>query len=677
MKNLSIRKLVHFSLFFLTFVFSACNLSYNSPLKEYLKDYTETAAIVKLDLPESGFPVDKEGYISIPSSDDFPLTFTMRNPQMYVLDFSLNLDDSGAAKIAEKFNETAYSFTQSDDLLYVTLNFTQDYLYELECGGNLSAEVNLTEPRSNRNFEPYQYSLRVNTPPEPVRNLVVLQDYSTNKYVLAMNMPDMSGIHKDIKVLKIDDKQFPVTLGAAPSENDTGIDVSGTSAFSTVYNPVWIAGISGSEFEGAESKRVIYYKTNTAISAKEIFFNIALEDSKGLSVESKVSERSKKLEKVIFSEGYNELETDEDGYAHFTVSASPFCTDGSSSGGGVSVYYTIYAFDESAPDHKGAVKKQGAGIDSVTVSLTNGKWICESWAHKSGYIDSTVNTGELSVQGFVFIDPDYTGEIRDGGKATPFKSVEEAFAEVVGVDTVKMYLLNDVALQAPLTLTKHMEVKSADGFKLSGKITVPDNYVLTINDKAVLDYVYLKEGGLIRTRKIAAGVNPICSVEYVPEVAGSSLEGIIVIEDADSAELTEAILNRFILKNAGYFIEPENGKGVIAIAGITLEVQTIFGNYSLKVEGFRTSGGMASASAGTKLSVTEIKDSSGEEVSLSAVTAMNVYVEGSLVQTNAAQTKKTELTIGMYEYGGTYEYVLEVCFTIWGIPVSAQIPFYL
>ena len=45
--------------------------------------------------------------------------------------------------------------------------------------------------------------LKVNSIPEPVRNLVVLQDTADRKYVLAMNMPDMSGIHKDIKVLRV------------------------------------------------------------------------------------------------------------------------------------------------------------------------------------------------------------------------------------------------------------------------------------------------------------------------------------------------------------------------------------------------------------------------------------------------------------------------------------------
>lgn len=652
-------------------------MTYNEPLKEFLKEYTETAAIEKLDLPKTDFPTDKDGFISVPSSDDILLTFSMRNPQLYLLNFSLGLEDSGSARIADKYNGTAYSFKQSEDLLQVTLNFTQDYLYELECGGNLSANVNLLEPNTGRSFEPYAYKLKVNTPPEPVRNLVVLQDSSTNNYVLAMNMPDMSGIHRDISAIKINGASYSLSLPSNPSQNDIGIDLSNNAAFTTSYNPAWIAGVAGTEFEGTGSQRVLYYKTNTAISTDEIFFTVNLEDANGLSVESKVSERSKKLEKVIYSEGYSNLDTDEDGYASFTINASPNCTDGSSSDGGVTVYYKIYNYDESAPDHKGVVKKQGSGIDSVTVKLTNGKWICESWSHKIGYIDSTVNTGNLAVQGFVFVKPSYSGSVSDGGKETPYKSIEEAIAGVAGLDSVKIYLLEDVSLKAPLILTKSMEVKSPDGFKVHGNITVPRNYVLTINDKAFFDYIYVKEGGLIKTREIAVGTNAIASVEYVPDVAGSSIDGKTILESADSTALTEALVDRFLFKNSGYFIESINGRGVITIAGVKLDVQTILGNYTVRVTGLTQTAHGATGSIGNTITVAEIKDVNGQIVSVDAVTAMNILTEGTVVQTNSAASKKAELTIANYAYSGAYNYILEVCFTVGGVPVSAQIPFAL
>ena len=436
-------------------------------------------------------------------------------------------------------------------------------------------------------------------------------------------------------------------------------------------------GALGSQFDGAEEQRAIYFKTDTAISTDEIFFTVSLIDSEGLSVESKISENSKKLSPIVYSSGYENLETNEDGYAKFTISASPSTTDEIPVDGDIGVYYKIYSYDESAPNHKGKLVKEGSGNNSAEVTLTNGKWICEAKSNKTGYINSSLNVVEISVQGFVFVQPSYTGKTSDGGKSSPYKSVEDALAGVIGFDAVRVKLLEDVSLKEPLTLARNLEVSSAGGFKLNGKITVPKDICLTVNSNIILDYVYVKEGGLIKTSGITEDSSQICSVEYVPDVADKQLNGISIIEAADSSELTDGVLQRFVLKNAGYFIEAKDGKGVITVAGITLDFQTISGSYTVKVTGLNQYVWGVTSSTGATLKVSEIKDINGSSVSLEAVTAMNILLEGTLVQTNSADADKTELTIGSYDYGGIYNYVLEVCFEVAGIAISAQIPFKL
>lgn len=471
--------------------FSSCNAlveSFNEDVKDYMKKYTETAEIAEYVFDQE-YPIDSKGYINLPSDSDKKITLYLINPQNFYFTDPLNIKYSisyqdDAAAIINSFNTansstgiSAYTFIQDplhkNDYALIEYTFSEKFLQETDGGLNISPEITFTNPNTdNQTFDTYaDLKIVSNSAPVPVRNLMVLQDSMNSKYVLAFYMPDMSGIHKDMKKIIVNGEEYNLNLSASPSVSDTGItftepfvsNYSGLTAESGAFNP-------------SDTNRLVYYKTDNNISTNVTPFTVTLKDARDLATESTVSYSSKKLEKPVTNPAtLTNLKTQDDGYATVTINPSYKATDGTSVSKDITVYYII--------KRDGNVVKQGQGKNTTAIKLGAGSYTYEAWTHKPGYIDSDTVSGSIIAKGYVYVNPSYTGGYSDGGIETPYKTIENA-KEALNASLespLSVILLEDYGdiINSSYTLTLN-----GNGHKI-GNLTVSGNSSVEVIDALI------------------------------------------------------------------------------------------------------------------------------------------------------------------------------------------------
>lgn len=180
--------------------FSSCHI-YNLSLEDFLKEWTETARVAESRIsPE---PVYKDSYAHIASGEDTLITYKLVNPQNYGLYETLSWENENSPASGTDY----YLEWDANDknILYLTLK--KDFLEGLDgTGAKISPSLTLTEPKSGRTFGPYSVPALVNSAPPEVILPVVLRTGGADgdeTYVICFNLPEMTGIHQDVKTLEI------------------------------------------------------------------------------------------------------------------------------------------------------------------------------------------------------------------------------------------------------------------------------------------------------------------------------------------------------------------------------------------------------------------------------------------------------------------------------------------
>jgi len=674
LKSLSVAAIIS------SLLFTGCKFL-NTPVKNYFKEYTETAAVMLHNLPVENLPVDKDGYICIPSDSDFTIECLLRNPQLYTLEFGYKFSDPDIQKKADLYGTGAVELVQLSDFTTLNLTFPSDYLRTTEMGGDLTGNITLFEPKSQRNFTTYELKYRSNSIPEPVRSLTVLQDNINNLYVLSFIMPDMTGIHNDISKITICGKEFAIdNTGATQDSIGFAAGSEGYESFTTTVpeDADWGLGASDTH-QTSRGQRTVYYRTSIPFQNDDYKFDVYLEDAKGLSVGSEVTQHSKKLSPVPELEE-SMIEADEDGYASFTLKAPDTETEGTAvDTSDISVYYKLYRYNKST-DTVGELIKEGYGVSQVNVFVGNGNWYYETWAHKKNYIDSDTTYSNVAAQGFVYVDAGFAGEVSDGGLNTPYKNVEDAIAssENAGFTESKIILLSDVSLAGPVVLDNmSLVMKATDKKTVTGVITLEnENFLQIIGNlrfkaPAGSDYsVVMNSDTLVKTYNITAGDSDdlIASIEYL----GPCITGTKLIQSVDKV-MTSAIADRFNINYKGYFIGPdETGEyGVIKVSGVAVSVSTPKESYIIKINGLTEiegSYGIYEFVSGEPVTVESIKEDIEETAGVIAQTYEPVSIKLRSASTVVAEAAGNVLVIPDGLKSGRYW--LEVSFVDSGITVT-------
>lgn len=401
-----------FAFIFASLAFNSCQMftdSWNAPVKDYFKEYTENAAVVGVEF-EKEYPVDSEGYISVPSYPDINVSLILRNPRKYVLDTSVEFNNRETSA-DYGLDEFPTVLQNSEDFSVINMTLTSAFLKNHEWGGDVSSKISMVEQKSGRVFSPYNLALRCNTPPEMFGAIVCnLPDGSGNtKYVLCFNIPKTEYLkkgatHSDIEKIIIDGNEFPVSI-----DDDGTVNTNSTSL--VTEEPSGMSGGSAGDF--IPTGTALYYITGDVLSSEGTIYNLGVEDSKGLGLFYKVSANAEALNEVSFLDNNGNPITGETRLAldsecsYSTVQIVP-----PASAEDAYTVYEIYSVDNAEKETL-VEKARNKGITKVRLSF--GKNKIYAYAQKDYFADSPKSSRVITVVSPVaFGDieiPDYKVEI--------------------------------------------------------------------------------------------------------------------------------------------------------------------------------------------------------------------------------------------------------------------------
>ena len=167
-------------------------------------------------------------------------------------------------------------------------------------GKKISPSLTLKEPKSERDFGSYAVPALVNSAPPAVILPVVLRTGGTagdETYVICFNLPEMTGIHQDVKTLEISSpykKTYTV--------NTDGTLSGGEAELKTTYDEDWKPVTeNGAGFIGDKNNRFVGIVTDVLLSGDLTSFTLSLVDEYGLSTSVTASTQASKLPSVTAS----------------------------------------------------------------------------------------------------------------------------------------------------------------------------------------------------------------------------------------------------------------------------------------------------------------------------------------------------------------------------------------
>ena len=274
--------------------FSSCHI-YNLSLEDFLKEWTETARVAESRIsPE---PVYKDSYAHIASGEDTLITYKLVNPQNYDLDETLFWENG----ISPVSGTDYYLERDANDKNIFYLTLKRNFLERLDgTGKKISPSLTLKEPKSERDFGSYAVPALVNSAPPAVILPVVLRTGGTagdETYVICFNLPEMTGIHQDVKTLEI----------SSPYEKTYTVNTDGTlsgggTELTEIYDKDWQPVTeNGAQFIGDKNNRFVGIVTDVPLSGDLTSFTLSLVDEYGLSTSVTASTQASKLPSVTAS----------------------------------------------------------------------------------------------------------------------------------------------------------------------------------------------------------------------------------------------------------------------------------------------------------------------------------------------------------------------------------------
>lgn len=470
-------RIISFSFFALFSITTLTTCSFlNKPMLNELKKYTENVVFMKYELNQSTRK-DKDDYLCVSSAEDLIIDYYISNPQLYSFGgntISKNMsenyaivqnDSNGVAHEAAVKN---YMFVEQVDPNLVRVTISASYLTQIDGvksgygadadnntkgKGDIIPSVTLTESGSGRKFTSPKIKLACNSTPMPVRNLTMFRkstDDGKYTYILCFNMPDISGIHKDVVNLTVSSNMADFTELSIPiipdpnAPDDAGIDTNSDTKFgivdsTTMGNLIPATGdnTDTATWVGDGLPRGIYFETDYFEKDTEnVSFTITLKDYEGFSSSATVSVSATQLDVPTTNVTYTTDPTPDNSYE----GVGSIDTNIETGWGTIK----ITAPTSNAKVHYIATNSfgdvySGSGTGSVNAKLPGGIWNVETWAQQKGYLDSLPLVVQVAVKDknlttayvvgkeakYLSIpettDSGYSGQL--GSKALPFETI--------------------------------------------------------------------------------------------------------------------------------------------------------------------------------------------------------------------------------------------------------------
>ena len=497
MKKITFAEIFRFSLVFLPFLlFASCSFfeeSWNEPVNDYLKKYTETSAVTEYKVVSGNYEA-ASGNVFVSSSADFAVNLFLRNPQNYIfpddcirLSFPKFDKDSAEKKFGSKIDTSVISIVQDEkDSSILILKYPSEFLLFAETGFDISPEVRLFHPVSKADFGSYtSFRASCDSPPPLIFGAVVYKNPSTGKHVVFFNMPSkglLSGIHSDIKSVSVNGNKTSVVL------NEDGTFVFENNQFK-IGNDSASYTVSLAPFE--EYGQAVYFLTDDTLTDEKIVYAIALEDAGGFSSSVQTTVESIRLGSVdVRDSAGNALQSDgfvsqdeSSSYATITLSPAQSAADGADTSDSILVYELYQGTDDS-----GKVLYSGKnGGGEISLKIPAGKVYLRVYSHKDLYADSIPKEFGIHVlKSMLFVSPGGNDTTNSGSENSPFATIAKTFS---GEGFSDITVLGTVQLVG--SVQEDVELSAANA-----------NVVINGNENSVASLKMSATGGKLKTNKL-------------------------------------------------------------------------------------------------------------------------------------------------------------------------------
>ena len=497
MKKITFTEIFRFSLVFLPFLlFASCSFfeeSWNEPVNDYLKKYTETSAVTEYKVVSGNYEA-ASGNIFVSSSADFAVNLFLRNPQNYIfpddcirLSFPKFDKDSAEKKFGSKIDTSVISIVQDEkDSSILILKYPSEFLLFAETGFDISPEVRLFHPVSKADFGSYtSFRAFCDSPPPLIFGAVVYKNPSTGKYVVFFNMPSkglLSGIHSDIKSVSVNGNKTFVVL------NEDGTFVFENNQFK-IGNDSASYSVSLAPFE--EYGQAVYFLTDDTLTDEKIVYAIALEDAGGFSSSVQTTVESIRLGSVdVRDSAGNALQSDgfvsqdeSSSYATITLSPAQSAADGADTSDSILVYELYQGTDDSG---KVLYSGKNAGGE-ISLKIPAGKVYLRVYSHKDLYADSIPKEFGIHVlKSMLFVSPGGNDTTNSGSENSPFATIAKTFS---GEGFSDITVLGTVQLVGSVQENVNLSAANA-------------NVVINGNENSVASLKMSATGGKLKTNKL-------------------------------------------------------------------------------------------------------------------------------------------------------------------------------
>lgn len=497
MKKITFAEIFRFSLVFLPFLlFASCSFfeeSWNEPVNDYLKKYTETSAVTEYKVVSGNYEA-ASGNVFVSSSADFAVNLFLRNPQNYIfpddcirLSFPKFDKDSAEKKFGSKIDTSVISIVQDEkDSSILILKYPSEFLLFAETGFDISPEVRLFHPVSKADFGSYtSFRAFCDSPPPLIFGAVVYKNPSTGKYVVFFNMPSkglLSGIHSDIKSVSVNGKKTSVVL------NEDGTFVFENNQFK-IGNDSASYSVSLAPFE--EYGQAVYFLTDDTLTDEKIVYAIALEDAGGFSSSVQTTVESIRLGSVdVRDSAGNALQSDgfvsqdeSSSYATITLSPAQSAADGADTSDSILVYELYQGTDDSG---KVLYSGKNAGGE-ISLKIPAGKVYLRVYSHKDLYADSIPKEFGIHVlKSMLFVSPVGNDTTNSGSENSPFATIAKTFS---GEGFSDITVLGTVQLVGSVQEDVNLSAANA-------------NVVINGNENSVASLKMSAAGGKLKTNKL-------------------------------------------------------------------------------------------------------------------------------------------------------------------------------
>ena len=497
MKKITFAEIFRFSLVFLPFLlFASCSFfeeSWNEPVNDYLKKYTETSAVTEYKVVSGNYEAIS-GNVFVSSSADFVVNLFLRNPQNYIfpddcirLSFPKFDKDSAEKKFGSKIDTSVISIVQDEkDSSILILKYPSEFLLFAETGFDISPEVRLFHPVSKADFGSYtSFRAFCDSPPPLIFGAVVYKNPSTGKYVVFFNMPSkglLSGIHSDIKSVSVNGNKTSVVL------NEDGTFVFENNQFK-IGNDSASYSVSLAPFE--EYGQAVYFLTDDTLTDEKIVYAIALEDAGGFSSSVQTTVESIRLGSVdVRDSAGNALQSDgfvsqdeSSSYATITLSPAQSALDGADTSDSILVYELYQGTDDSG---KVLYSGKNAGGE-ISLKIPAGKVYLRVYSHKDLYADSIPKEFGIHVlKSMLFVSPGGNDTTNSGSENSPFATIAKTFS---GEGFSDITVLGTVQLVGSVQENVNLSAANA-------------NVVINGNENSVASLKMSATGGKLKTNKL-------------------------------------------------------------------------------------------------------------------------------------------------------------------------------